>query len=166
MQIMANGKPGKAKTKAGGARNPEKYEYAFLLYMQKTAQKDICRRAGVSVPTLAKWKNEGGWEAKRAAGIISVDEIIAKTLMKVNAMLEADSFNADAFAKAVAQLKALKGSATVNDVIDCFSAFSAWVVEQRAMYPDSLTDEFIKQLTCWQDRYVQYRLGNASSGKQ
>ncbi len=154
-----------AKNKAANTRNPEKYEYAYLLYMQKVAQKDICERVGVSAPTLIKWKDENGWAAKRAANTISIDEIINKTLKKVNDLLEADSFNADAFAKAVAQLKALKGSATVNDVIDCFSIFSAWVVGHRSLYPDSLTDEFIKQLTYWQDQYVQYRLGNASSHK-
>jgi len=155
-----------AKKQAKSKRNPEKYEYAYLLYMQKVAQKDICDRVGVSAKTITKWKAEGGWEAKRAAGSISADELVTKTLMKANELLEADNFNADAFAKAVAQLKALKGSATVNDVIDCFSAFSAWVVEHRTFYPDTLTDEFIKQLTYWQDQYVQYRLGNAGGRQQ
>ena len=141
-------------------RNSQKYEYAYLLYMQKVTQKDICERVGVSAPTLIKWKEAGGWEAKRAVNTISIDEIVVKTLKKVNEMLEAENFNADAFAKAVAQLKALKGSSTVDDVIDCFSAFSVWVVEHRSLHPDQLTDDFIKQLTYWQDQYIQYRLGN------
>jgi esterase/lipase superfamily enzyme len=124
------------------------------------AQNDICQRVGISAVTLTKWKNDNGWEAKRAAKTISVDELISKTLKRINDLLESPDFNADGFAKAVNQLKALKGSNTVNDVIECFTVFSQWIVEQRPFYPDQLTDAFIKNLTYWQDQYVQYRLGN------
>lgn len=141
-------------------QNQEKYEYAYLLFMQKVPQKDICVRVGISAVTLIKWKDDNGWEEKRAAKTISVDELISKTLKRINDLLESPEFNADSFAKAVNQLKALKGSNTVNDVIDCFTSFSQWTVEQRSFYPDQLTDGFIKNLTYWQDQYVQYRLGN------
>lgn len=154
----------KKKTSTVSAKNAEKYEYAYLLFMQKVPQKDICERVGTSAVTLSKWKKDGGWEEKRAAKIISVDELVGKTLKRINDLLESPEFNADSFAKAVNQLKALKGSATVNDVIDCFTYFSQWIVEQRALYPDQLTDAFIKNITYWQDQYVQYRLGNGSKG--
>lgn len=156
----------KAKTPAVSAKNAEKYEYAYLLFMQKVAQKDICERVGVSVVTLSKWKRDFGWEEKRAARTISVDELVGKTLKKINELLDSDNFNADAFSKAVNQLKALKGSNTVNDVIDCFTCFSQWLVEQRAFSSSQLPDDFIKNITYWQDQYVQYRLGNGSKQGQ
>ncbi|MDR1897527.1 MAG: hypothetical protein LBR10_12130 [Prevotellaceae bacterium] len=91
-----------------------------------------------------------------------MDDLITKTLGKINDLLDSPEFNADAFSKAVSQLKSLKGSNTVNDVIDCFAYFSAWTVEQRAFYPDNLTDDFIQKMTYWQDRYIQTHLGNGT----
>ena len=44
------------KEKAGiRVKDPQKYEYAYLLYMQKVPQKEIAERVGVSQQTL-----EGG----------------------------------------------------------------------------------------------------------
>jgi len=48
-------------------KNPDKYEYAYLLYMQKVPQKDIADRVGVSQQTVVKWKDDGGWELKRVS---------------------------------------------------------------------------------------------------
>ena len=44
------------KEKAGiRVKDPQKYEYAYLLYMQKVPQKEIAERVGVSQQTLSKW---------------------------------------------------------------------------------------------------------------
>ena len=91
------------------SRNPEKYEYAYLLFMQRVSQEDICKRVGVSSPTLKSWKDSGGWEQKRASRTISLDDLMQKALVRINAMLDDNTtFSADAFAKAVKQLKELK----------------------------------------------------------
>jgi len=143
--------------------NAEKLNYAYLLFMQKIPQKEICERVGITEQTFIRWKKQSGWEEKRAAKTISIDDIVSKTLQKIADMLDSDeSFNADSFAKAVAQLKSLKGSGTVNDVMSSFDQFLQWLVEQRAYYPAEITDEFIKKVTHWQDQYTQYRLGNAT----
>ena len=83
-------------------KDPQKYEYAYLLYMQRVPQKEIAERADVSQQTLSKWKEDGGWEMKRAARTISRDELLNKTMMRINDMLDdREGFNADAFSKAV-----------------------------------------------------------------
>lgn len=37
-------------------KDPQKYEYAYLLYMQKVPQKEIAERVGVSQQTLSNGK--------------------------------------------------------------------------------------------------------------
>ena len=95
------------KEKAGiRVKDPQKYEYAYLLYMQKVPQKEIAERVGVSQQTLVKWKEDGGWGLKRAARTVSRDQIINKTLMKINEMLDSEEgFNGDEFAKLASQLE-------------------------------------------------------------
>jgi transcriptional regulator with XRE-family HTH domain len=140
-------------------RDPAKYEYAYMLYMQRVTQEDICKRVGISAPTLKEWKNTGAWEAKRASRTISLDDLMQKALKKINDMLESNEFNADAFAKAVKQLKELKTKNTVDDEINIFMNFQDFLINQRAFYKE-ITDEFIKMVVKYQDIYIQFRLGN------
>jgi hypothetical protein len=149
-----------AKTTVVQTRNPEKYEYAYLLYMQGVAQGDICKRVGISAPTLVSWKDSGGWEEKRAARTISIDDLMHKSLKMINGMLDGEykNFNADSFAKAVAQLKTLKSSNTIDDDINAFMGFQDYLIRERAN-SKLITDQFIKTLTALQDSYIQLRLG-------
>jgi hypothetical protein len=141
-------------------RSPEKYEYAYLLFMQTVPAQDICKRVGISAPTLKSWKDSGGWEGKRATRTISMDDLMQKALQRINDMLDNEvDFSADAFAKAVKQLKELKTSNTVDDDINCFMSFQDFLIQQRATHRE-LTDEFIKGITRYQDIYIQFRLGN------
>jgi len=142
------------------SRSPEKYEYAYLLYMQTVPAQDICKRVDISAPTLKSWKDSGGWEEKRATRTISMDDLMQKALRRINDLLDNETaFSADAFAKAVKQLKELKTSNTVDDDINCFMSFQDFLIQQRANYRE-LTDEFIKSVTKYQDIYIQFRLGN------
>ncbi len=134
-------------------------EYAYILFMQRVAQKDIAERVGVTEKTVSRWKIDGNWEAKRAAKTISMDELIVKALGKINELLDSDDFNADSFAKAVAQLKTLKTSNTIDDEIMCFMDFQNYLMERRLI--DKIDETFIKQLTKLQDSFIQMRLGNA-----
>ena len=148
------------------SRNPEKYEYAYLLFMQKVSQDDICERVGITAPTLKSWKDSGGWEEKRASRTISLDDLMNKALQRVSDLLDKEEdFSADAFAKAVKQLKELKTSNTVDDDINCFMSFQDFLIQQRSMHKE-INDEFIKMVTRFQDVYIQFRLGNGKlSGK-
>lgn len=142
-------------------RNPEKYEYAFLLFMQKVPQKEICDKVEITPATLLKWKESGGWESKRAARTISVDNLISKTLQRIDELLDDPSFNPDAFSKAVKQLKALKQGASLDDKILTLMAFGDWLIEEMAI-DKNITDEFIKSVTTYQDKYVLKQLRNGN----
>ncbi len=140
-------------------RDPEKYEYAYLLFMQNVMQKEICERVGISAPTLQKYIETGGWKEKRASRSISIDDIAQKALRKISEMLDNDDFSADAFAKAVSQLKTLKTKNTVDDDINAFMDFQDYLVKESAN-DNSITSDFIKEVVKHQDNYIQYRLGD------
>ena len=145
------------KEKAGiRVKDPQKYEYAYLLYMQKVPQKEIAERVGVSQQTLVKWKEDGGWGLKRAARTVSRDQIINKTLMKINEML---GFNGDEFAKLASQLEKIKSGYTLDDVADILTKFGDWIIEQSAS-DKAITTGFVQQLTKYQDKYLLMRINN------
>jgi uncharacterized protein YjcR len=132
--------------------------YGFILYMQNIQQTEIAERCNVTAATITEWKQKGNWEAKRASKTISMDELITKALMKINEMLDSKDFNADSFAKAVAQLKTLKHRNTVDDEIMCFMDFQNFLIEKR--FIEAIDESFIKKLTKLQDQYIQLKLGN------
>lgn len=133
-----------------------KKEHAYFLFMQRTPQKDIAARLGVTEKTIGNWKTEGNWEAKRAAKTISMDELVNKALMRINELLDSADFNADSFSKAVAQLKSLKPDNTVDDEIMTFMSFQNYIIRERIN--EDLSEEFIKTVVRMQDSYVQVRL--------
>ena len=149
------------KEKAGiRVKDPQKYEYAYLLYMQKVPQKEIAERVGVSQQTLVKWKEDGGWGLKRAARTVSRDQIINKTLMKINEMLDSEEgFNSDEFAKLASQLEKIKSGYTLDDVADILTKFGDWIIEQSAS-DKAITTGFVQQLTKYQDKYLLMRMNN------
>lgn len=145
------------KNKTVTPRDQGKHDFAYLLYMQNVPQQDICERIQVSAPTLQSWKESGHWEMKRAAKTISIDDLLQKAMKKIDEMLSNDGLNADAFAKAVQQLKVLKRTTTVDDDINTLTAFSDFVIANRITNKE-VTDAFIKLLTKLQDWYIQSKL--------
>lgn len=133
-------------------------DYAFILFMQRVAQIDIAQRVGVSEKTVSSWKGKDNWEAKRAAKTVSMDELIVKALRKISEMLDSKDFNADSFAKAVAQLKTLKQRNTVDDEIMCFMDFQNFLLERRNI--EHIDEPFLRSLIKLQDQFIQYRMGN------
>lgn len=148
------------KTAGIRVKDPQKYEYAYLLYMQRVPQKEIAERVGVSQQTLVKWKDDGGWEFKRVAKSVSRDQIINKTLMKINELLDKeDGFNGDEFAKLTSQLQKIKEGYTTNDVVDVLSKFGDYVIAQSATDKE-ITTGFVQLLTRYQDKYILNLINN------
>ena len=148
------------KKKEFKAKDAEKYEYAYLMYMNKTPQKDIAARVGVSQQTLSKWKEKGGWELKRSARAVSREEIVNKILMKINDMLDdPDHFNADDFSKAATQIKNLKVGVTNDDIAEIFTRFGDWLIAESAS-DSEINSAFVQQVTKYQDVYLQMRIKN------
>lgn len=148
----------KTVKKTASRGNEAKREYAYFLYMAKTPQKDIATRVGVTEKTITRWKEEDGWEIKRAAKNISMDVLISKALKRINELLDEEKFDADAFSKSVAQLKTLKTGITVDDEIMALLAFQNFLIENRLL--EDITEELIQQIVKLQDIYIQIRLGN------
>ena len=153
--------PKEKDTKTGiRVKDPQKYEYAYLLYMQRVPQKEIADRVGVSQQTLSKWKDDGGWELKRVARTVSRDQIINKTLMKINELLDnEEDFNGDEFAKLSSQLEKIKSGYTMDDVADILTKFGDYIIEQSAS-DKAITTEFVQLLTRYQDKYLLMRINN------
>lgn len=153
--------PKEKDTKTGiRVKDPQKYEYAYLLYMQRVPQKEIADRVGVSQQTLSKWKDDGGWELKRVARTVSRDQIINKTLMKINELLDREEdFNGDEFAKLSSQLEKIKGGYTMDDVADILTKFGDYIIEQSASDRE-ITTGFVQLLTKYQDKYLLMRINN------
>lgn len=147
------------ESRAINVRTPEKYEYAYLLYMQNHTQASICEKVGIAPGTFQSWKASGGWEEKRAARTISVDTLIAKTLRRIDELLDNPDFNADAFSKAVKQLKELKAGATVNDTIQVLLSFTDFLVDEAGR-DSEITEGFIKTVNRLHDRFILKRLGH------
>lgn len=154
---MAIAKKPADEPRAVHIRTPEKYEYAYLLFMQNHTQASICERVGIAPATFQSWKASGGWEEKRAARTISVDTLITKTLRRIDELLDNPDFNADAFSKAVKQLKALKAGATVKDTIDVLMAFTDFLIDQSGHDPE-VTESFVKTVNRLHDSFILKQL--------
>lgn len=133
-------------------------KYGFILFCNGVSQVDIADRCEVSPQTVTEWKQKYDWETKRAAKTISMDELVNKCLVKISSLLDDENFNADSFAKAVAQLKALRPSNTVDNEIMSFMAFQDFLLERR--YEETISEDFIKKVGAYQDRYIKKKLGH------
>ena len=130
--------------------------YAFILFCSGMSQKDIAARCEVSEKTISEWKQKYDWESKRASKTVSMDELVNKCLVKINDMLDSNDFNADNFAKAVAQLKSLKPSNTIDNIINSFLKFQDFLLEIR--HEEDIPEELIKTIVALQDRFVKTKL--------
>lgn len=157
---MAVKKKNKEKSKKKPVSTLVNQNYGLRLYLQGVPQNEIAERCGVSNQTITEWKQRYDWETKRAARTISLEELASKCMAKASQMLDADlkDFNADAFAKAIAQLKTLIPKNTVDTDIMTFMAFQDMLLESR--HELKLTDDFIKQVCHLQDVYVKRKLGH------
>lgn len=160
---MAKTKKPADEPRAINIRTPEKYEYAYLLYMQNHTQASICEKVGIAPATFQAWKASGGWEEKRAARTISVDMVIAKLLRRIDEQLDDPDFNADAFSKAVSQLKALKAGATVNDTIQVLMDFTDFLVDRHGADPE-VTDALVKTVNRLHDQFILKILKGGQKG--
>ena len=143
----------------------EKKDFARLLYLQGEEQKSISQRIEVSETTISKWVKEGGWQELRAAQNITRPELANKILLSINKLLDRAIASNEVDAGLVKQLKTFSDAisnidkkANIVDTIDTFIAFGKWL-EHRMTIDSSLTPDFVKQVTYYQDLYIRHRLG-------
>lgn len=139
-----------------------KKEIAFLFFMQNMQQQEICERAGVSAPTLKRWKDKDNWEARRAAANITRGELVNKVLMAIGKLLDentdkVDPNLADKLAKFSSTIESLdKKNNVVND-IETFMNFNRYL-QAMLQHDKSLNVDFIKRVNAYQDAFITERM--------
>lgn len=144
-----------------------KKELARLYYMQGESQKSIAQKTGVSVVTIGKWVEKGGWEVKRAGSNVTRPEIVNKNLILISRLL--DRLNqeeidlkdvgkiVDQISKLAAAIERIDKKANVIDAIEVFTALNKWM-EQRMQWDDKITPELLQQFNTYQDLYISEQI--------
>ena len=140
----------------------QKKELARLYYMQGELQKTIAAKAGVSEKTVSVWVDKEGWAAKRAGAQITRPELVKKSLVALNKILdqvyesediELISALPDKLAKFASAIEKLDRQGNIVNVIDAFLAFGKWL-QTRTSFDAELTQELIRAITKYQDMYI------------
>jgi len=140
-----------------------KKELARLHYMQGETQKSIALKIGVSEQTLSKWSHDEKWQIKRASINITRPELVNKTLLLINSILdkvnesdnplEAFGDAADRISKLAATIERLDKKTNLVTVIEVCSSFEKWLVV-RSQYDKQITNEFIIKVNEYQQLYI------------
>ncbi len=145
----------------------QKKELARLYYMQGESQKVIADKVGVSVVTLSKWVDTGGWKEKKAGMNVTRPEIVNKNLVLISRLL--DRLNAedidlkdigkivDQVSKLAAAIERIDKKANVIDAIEVFTALNRWL-EARMEWDKQVTPELLAQISHYQDLYISEQL--------
>jgi hypothetical protein len=137
-----------------------KKELAYLLYMSGTPIKEILNRTSIkSNATINNWIQDEGWREKRAAKTVSRTELVNKTLMKINELLDlkAEDFPADQLSKLASLIEKLDKQDSPILIMDVFMEFSKWL-QNRSTTDKTVTLDFMKQLNYLQDIYITNKL--------
>jgi len=142
----------------------QKKELARLYYMQGETQKSIAAKVGVSETTVGKWADKEDWEARRAGVSITRPEIVNKTLVYINKLL--DKYNnaadidikdvgrvIDQIVKLSAVIERIDKKANVVDAIEVFTALNHWL-EERMAWDEKVTPELLRTINYYQDLYI------------
>ena len=142
----------------------QKKELARLHYMQGETQKSIAAKVGVSETTVGKWADKEDWEARRAGVSITRPEIVNKTLVYINKLLDkynnADDIDIkdvgrviDQIVKLSAVIERIEKKANVVDAIEVFTALNHWL-EERMAWDEKVTPELLRTINYYQDLYI------------
>jgi len=150
----------------GRKTDPQKKEFAYILFMGGELQKNIVERVGVAPLTLMNWIRDEGWTEKRAAKNITRTEIVNKTLKAISDLLDrsADEQDeskldglSDKLSKLACTIQKLDKDNSVVDDLETFMNFGQWL-QQRLQLDKELSVEIVKMINRYQDLYVTERL--------
>jgi transcriptional regulator with XRE-family HTH domain len=138
-----------------------KRELARLYYMQGETQREIAEKTGVSEQTVGKWVNDGNWAIKRAAVNITRAELVNKTLIAINAILEqfntsedpSKTIDADKLSKLAKIVGNLDKKSNIVNVIETFMSFTKWL-QYRMIFDNEITIELVKTINKYQDLFI------------
>jgi len=140
----------------------QKKDWAKMLYVKEnvTVFKTIAERVGVQPRTISKWVESENWEKLRKNTVLTRSEQLSKLLSQLeefNAYIEtkpqgmrfAESKEADARRKLIADIKALESEASISETVSVCSNIVDWLSEldfDRAKEISDLFDDYIKYL--------------------
>jgi len=147
-----------------------KHELAHILFMSGELQKDICERVKITPKTLISWIDKGSWKQKRSARNITRTELVNKTLMSINALLdaaidqsaEADDHGkmalmgnlGDKLSKLASFIEKLDKKSNPVIIMDVFINFGRWMQSRVSSGDKQISLEIIKIITKLQDEFV------------
>jgi predicted transcriptional regulator len=147
-----------------------KRDMARKRYMEGVSQSRIASELKVSEKTVSQWVVLGNWETVRAGYNVTRSELVNKTLLAVNRLLdraceeqnkdgelrEIDLLNElpDKLSKYALFIEKMDKKGNVISVIDVFIAFGRWL-QDRARFDKELTQDFIALLNHYQDLYIK-----------
>jgi hypothetical protein len=141
----------------------QKKELARMYYMSGESQKNIAIKTCISENTVCRWASQEKWAIKRASINITRAELINKTLLLINSLL--DSVNgsenplecfgsiADRISKLAATIEKLDKKTNIVTVMEICSSFERWLIN-RSRIDKEVTDEFIKKVNIYQQKYI------------
>lgn len=144
-----------------------KKELARMYYMNGETQKVIAQKVEVSEQTISNWVDKEGWAARRAGVNITRPELVNKSLIALNRILdqvyESDDLDMmsslpDKLAKFASAIEKLDKKANIVSTIDVFMAFSKWI-HYRASFDPDVTPELLRAINKYQDIYINEHLG-------
>jgi DNA-binding XRE family transcriptional regulator len=141
----------------------QKKELARMYYMSGEPQKGVALKVGVTEQTVGKWAKEESWAIKRASINISRPELVNKTLLLINSLLDKvnESENpleefgavADRISKLAATVEKLDKKTNLVTVMEVCSSFEKWLVV-RSKLDKEVTSEFIIKVNEYQQLYI------------
>lgn len=141
----------------------EKQKFAFDLYMRGNTYKEIALHLNVSEKTVGNWAEKECWSERKAGAGITRSEIVNKTLIYANKLLEKlnssdiDLANTgkviDQIVKLSATIQRIDKQTTVVDAIEVFQALNKWL-RNRMEWDKSITPELLQQFDYYQDLYI------------
>jgi len=139
----------------------DKCELAQLYYMRGETQKSIAIKTGVSETTISKWAEKGKWAIRRAGMNVTRPELVNKTLLAINDILENYSesedpqktLDADKLCKLASIIEKLDKKTNIVTIIEITSNFERWLIN-RSRFDKEVTNEFIQKVNAYQQYYI------------
>lgn len=145
--------------KKRSVRKTEERDLARSYYMTgKLNDAQIVAKVKCSVNTFRAWKEEGNWEALRAANTVTRPQEVNRLLLqisKINDMVDSspdgipDPKQTDAISKITAAIEKLDKKDSLPTVVH--------ICQDLCDYISNYDDEESRRLIDWVDRYVQHK---------
>jgi hypothetical protein len=120
----------------------------------------IVRKTNVSRVTVSRWAAAENWKEKRAAANITRPELVNKTLLGVNMLIDRflndggiDSGSINQLNKFATMIEKLDKKANIVDVVEVFTAFGKWL-QYRAAFDMEVSKELVGKILKLQDEYI------------